>query len=220
MTSISVYGYENQMLIVPTTISIRGKGAVWVRGNIALLVVNKQIYHEAIQIVYGTSTFTIDVRYNAITFAYQWILPSGLVPKTTLVFPDRFAERNLAFIRRYQIRVHVVDGYTGMIKYNISGRSPLADGVRDQVTKLASIIGNVSEIQHLQISLQDDYRGTENDQSVPSVLLPFFDLKNTHAVSLSGNITSDLQKRLLNRLTNAYTRNSLSRRPLELRDII
>ncbi len=207
-------------LVVPTTTQVQGKGTAWLRGSTAFLVVNKQIYFEAIKIMYGTSTFVIDVRYNAISFAYQWILPSGLVPKTTFVFPTKFAERNLALIRRYQIRVQLVDSYTGMIKYNISGHSPLVDGVRDQVAKLVSILGNVSKIHQLQICLQDDYHGTENGQSVPPVLLPFVGLKNTHIVSLSGNITPDLQKRLQDRLTNAYMKNSLFRLPLELREII
>lgn len=206
-------------LVVPTTTQVQGKGTAWLRGSTAFLAVNKQIYNEAITIMYGTSTFVIDVRYNGISFAYQWMLPSGLVPKTTFVFPTKFAERNFTLIRRYQIRVHLVHSYTGMIKYNISGRSPLADGVRDQVTKLVSILGNVCEIHQLQICLEDNYYGTEYNQSVPPVLLPFFGLKNTHAVSLSGNITPDLQKRLQDRLTNAYMKISLFRLPLELREI-
>ncbi len=186
MASISVYGYENQMLaaleepclenegkgdkrlsyhklphgstscpllrvpievrnniyqfVVPTTTQIIGKGAAWLRGSISLLAVNKQIHNEAIKMMYGTSTFVIDVNFDSITFVYQWVLPSGLVPETSLAFPDKFVQHNLALIRKYQIRIHVVDSYTGMTKYNIGGRSPLIGGVQGQVAKLARIL--------------------------------------------------------------------------------
>ncbi len=78
--------------ILPTTAHLKTKGTAWLRDNIALLATNKQIYAEAIKIMYGSSTFVIDVSYDSITFAYQWLLPSGLVPKTTLTFPQKFAE--------------------------------------------------------------------------------------------------------------------------------
>jgi len=57
--------------------------------------------------------------------------------------------------------VYVVDGYTGMIKYNTSGLSPLAGGVRGQVSRLVDTLKHVNEIHKLEIQLQDDNYGNE-----------------------------------------------------------
>ena len=199
----SVYSF-----VLPAAIEHSDKGTAWLRGSIAILATNKQIYHEAVEMMYGINTFIIDVGYDFVTFAYQWILPSGLVPKTTIALLEKFPKRNLALIRRYLIRVHMVDSYTGMIKYNVTSLSPLAVGVQSQVLKLVNTLQVASEIFRLQIHLVISEWNPELYLYGNIALSPFLGLKNVSAIFLSGRIPLDFQKKLRDCVTDACVTSS------------
>ena len=184
--------------LLPTTVPTKGNRYTWLPGNITLLAANQQIYHEAVAIMYGTSTFCLTLWCHFIEFS---------CPGLSVQFPERIASRNLALIRRYLI--HIPNNFGGLLY--------LAHAVRGQVAKLLDILGKASVIHQLQIHFQEDNYGGKRDQEV---LLPFLGLKNTQSVSLFGNIEPNLEMRLQKRLTNAYTKNSLPHLPLELRDAI
>ena len=202
--------------LLPTTVETGHKGIAWIRGNTAIMAANKQIYAEATTIVYGSSTFLLDVEWDCVTFAYQWLLPTGLVPKRTLAFPDSLTSRNVALFRKLHVRVHHVDSYTGMVKYNYSGHG-LTDGVRDQVAALCTLLRNLREITRLSIELRD---GSATVGLGQGVLEPFLTLKNTREVTVGGSLTPDYAEHISSRLNDAYTRNSFLRFPREIRDMI
>lgn len=202
--------------LLPRTVETGHKGTAWIRGNTAIMAANKQIYAEATAVMYGNSTFLLDIEWDRITFAYQWLLPTGLVPKRTLAFPDQLASRNVALIRRLHVRVHHVGSYTGMIKYNYGGHG-LTDGVRDQVAALCTLLNNLPEITKLSIELRD---GSAIAGLGQRVLEPFLMLKNTREVTVGGSLTPGYAEHILSRLNDAYTRNSFLRFPPEIRDMI
>ena len=174
---IHIYSY-----LLPATISHPTKGAVWQRGNTAVLATNRQIYQETITLLYGNSTFSIDVEWDSITFKYQWILPSGLVPTRTMKFPDDFAVRNVSLMRRLKIRAHHVDSYTGMVKYNYGGYG-LTDGLRGQVKDLCRVLEGAKELTRLEIELHD---GNKDIRLGQTLLDPFSQLPNVRQVILTG----------------------------------
>lgn len=168
--------------LLPTTLSHPSKGIVWRRGNVAILATNRQIYQETSKLLYGNNTFSIDVEWDSITFKYQWILPSGLVPTRTMKFPDDFVTRNVSLMKRFQIRVHYVDSYTGMVKYNYGGHG-LTDGLRSRVIDLCRVLEGVSELARLEIELRDENEDTELGQTL---LEPFLQLSNVRQLVISG----------------------------------
>lgn len=202
--------------LLPTTVDTGHKGIVWIRGNTAIIAVNKQIHAEATTIMYGSNTFVLDIEWCCTTFAYQWLLPTGLVPKRTIAFRDQLASRGMAFIRKLHVRVHHVDSYTGMAKYSYSGPG-LRDGVKDQVLALCTFLPNLPEITKLSIQFRDDGATAALGQAV---LEPFLTLKNTREVTVEGSITPEFAEYISSRLNDAYTRNSFLRLPREIRDMI
>ncbi|QIW98535.1 hypothetical protein AMS68_004053 [Peltaster fructicola] len=108
---------------------------VWVRGCTSLLAVCRQIHDEVAAMIYGHSTFLLFVTYSGITFRFRWLLPSGLAPSRGYPFLELMPEKYLKLVRKVVIHVDHVDSYTGMIKFNISGRG-LVDGLRKQVSRL------------------------------------------------------------------------------------
>ncbi|MCJ1254863.1 hypothetical protein MMC24_002679 [Lignoscripta atroalba] len=246
MTSISVYGYDQQILgygssdeeskscqdvgslrlaeaatqcfllqlplelrehiyrcILPRTIDTGTKGIAWLRGTTSILATSKQIHSEAAKIFYANNTFVLDVVWDCSTFVYQWLLPSGLIPKHTMAFPDHFSPRNRALMRKFYIRVHHVDSYTGMVKYNYGGHG-LIDGTRDQVRFLCQTLRSLASIHSLHIHLQDDSTtSTAPNDSAQTMLEPFLDLKNTLRISTSGSITPAFSQKLHALLTDA-----------------
>ncbi|MCJ1374561.1 hypothetical protein MMC20_005793 [Loxospora ochrophaea] len=207
--------------LLPTTTSTP-KDIAWLRGNITILAANSQIYSEALPLMYSNATFVIDVAWDCITFAYQWLLPSGLIPSERMPFP--LSPRHLPLTRRFRIRIHHVDSYTGMVKYNYSGRG-LTNGLKDQVSTLCTVLSSLPEIHTLHIHLQDDNPPTTSATSTDHLLTPFLTLHNTRTVSLSSSPPSLASSRpifttLSTRLQNSYHKTSLLRLPPELRAMI
>ena len=121
-------------------------------------------------------------------------------------------------MRKVYIRIHQVDSYTGMIKYNYSNPEILARGLRSQISLLCSLLNKSYEIRELLIS----YHGgdEESHKVLPLAMEPFWQLMNTKIVTVKdlGRINESLRIRLQDHLMNAYTKNSLMRLPLELRE--
>ena len=205
--------------ILPSTTNTPDRGIVWRRATAALWATNRQIYNECISLLYGKPTFLIDVRFDKIEFLYQWVLlQSSLVPKRVFNFPDPFATRNRPLMRKFHVRVHQIDSYTGMIKHNYSNPEILARGLRCQVKILCAFLNDMQEIRKLVIS----YHGgdEESQKFLPLVLDPFWQLKKIRVVTVEdlGRDNEALRISLWNHLTDAYTKNSLLRLPLELRE--
>ena len=204
-------------LVLSHTVDTGPRGIAWIRGHCALLATCRSLYNEGIRLIYGSNIFVIDVVWDGIFLAYQWLLPTGLIPKRTLTFPGKLAPRNVLQIRQLLLRVRHVDNYTGMVKHNFGGPG-LHEGLRLQVEHLCqSTLQDMQEITHLTVHFQNDSHAQSIDQHI---LKPLLKLRKTRTITFSGSITSDFQHLLKTRLTNAYTRNSLLRLPHEVRTLI
>ena len=213
---IHIYSY-----VLPSTMIYPGCGIVWLRATTALLAVNRQVYKECIRLIYGNPTFLIDVRYDKVEFLHQWTLSQGqnqLISKRVFNFPGPIAARNRPFMRKFHVRIHQVDGYTGMIKYNYSNPEILARGLRCQVNIFCAFLKEMYEVRDLRIS----YHGgdSEGHAFLPLVMEPFWQLKTTKTVTVEDPLRANevLRSKLQQYLTDTYTRNSLMRLPLELRE--
>jgi hypothetical protein len=121
----------------------------WRRGNTSLFAVCRQLHDECADMVYGSNTFLLGVTFSNITFRFRYLLPSGMAPQREYAFLELMPARYLCRLRRVFISVDHVDSYTGMIKYNVSGKG-LVHGIRRQVLKL------VCALQPPVASHQDD----------------------------------------------------------------
>ena len=209
-----IYSY-----VLPGTSEHLFRGIIWTRATAAIWATNQQIYRECINLIYGNSTFLIDVRYDKVEFLYQWILPQNpLVPKRVFNFPHPIALRNQPLMRKFHVRIHQVDSYTGMIKYNYSNPELLFRGLRSQVSMLCSLLQEMHEIREFRIT----YEGGDEASHIflPLVMDPFWHLKKTKKVTVKdpGRVNESLRKKLQEHLTDAYTKNSLMQLPLELRE--
>ena len=204
-------------MVLPHTTDVGTRGIAWVRGQCAILATSRRIFNEGIRIMYGRNTFVIDVVWDGVTFAYQWILPTGLIPKRTFAFPEKLAKRNVSYIRKLLIRIHHVDNYTGMIKHNFSGPG-LRQGLRLRVQKLCQeTLQDMYEISHLHIHFQNDSHKMSVDRQI---LEPLMQLTKTRTLQLTGSVTPSVQRALQAQLSDAYSRNSIFYLPLEIRERI
>lgn len=175
-----IYSY-----LLPTTDSHPSKGLVWRRGTIAILATNSQIYQETSTLLYGHNTFSINIEWDSITFKYQWILPSGLVPTRTMKFPDDFAARNVALMTRFRVSVHHIHSYTGMVKYNYGGPG-LTDGLRSRVVDICRVLKGAEELMRLEVELRDEHGDPERGRTL---LEPFLRLDNVRRLIMTGGST-------------------------------
>ena len=202
---IHIYSY-----VLPGITEHRFRGIIWTRATAAIWATNRQIHRECVNLIYGNSTFLIDVGYDKVEFLYQWILPqNSLVPKRVFNFPHPIAASNRPLMRKFHVRIHQVDSYTGMIKYNYSNPEVLSRGFRSQVSMLCSLLYEMHEIRDFRIS----YEGGDEDSHklLPLVMDPFWRLKNTKKVAVKdpGRVNELIRKKLQEHLTDAYAKNSL-----------
>lgn len=213
-----IYSY-----VLPSTTDHPDRGIIWIRATAAIWTTNRQIYEECIRLMYSNPTFLIDVKDRKIQFLYQWIDPqTSLIPKRTFNFPDLIATRNQPLMRKFHIRVHDFGSCAGMIEYEYSNFKISTSNLIRQVIILCAFLKELHEIRELRISYhQGDEEGDgESHALIPLVIEPFWQLKNTTTVAVQGpwRTHEALRVKLQDILTNAYTKNSSLRLPLELRE--
>jgi hypothetical protein len=147
---------NNSNMNVPSNIA-------WRRGNTSLFAVCRQLHDECADMVYGSNTFLLGVTFSNITFRFRYLLPSGMAPQREYAFLELMPARYLRRLRRVFISVDHVDSYTGMIKYNVSGKG-LVHGIRRQVLKL------VCALQPMAISHEDEGCEIATTEEEPSRL--------------------------------------------------
>jgi hypothetical protein len=125
---------------------------IWRRGNINLMLTNRQICDECRNILYGSNTFVIDISFDGIKFRYRWLLPSGLAPNRAYGFFEQFPPNNISRMRHLIVNVIHVDSYTGMIKYNCGGRG-LTDGLRLRVESFVEALSTAQSLRSVRVRL-------------------------------------------------------------------
>lgn len=176
---------------------------VWLRGETALLRTCRQIHEEAMDLLYGASTFVVWITYSKIDFLYQWAIPSGLIPKIVRPLLEHFTADQFRRMRRLIVNVEHVDSYMGMIKYNCGGAGLVA-GIRLQVQRFVDALNATPTLTSLRVSLTADLgihteirrvkvHCVERDRNTAisqTVLDPFADLDRVANVEIAGEVES------------------------------
>lgn len=195
---------------------------VWQRGNTTLLRVCRQLHEECAELLYGGNTILLFLTYAGIKWRYRFLLASGSAPTTHKDFLDLMPKRYMRLLKRVVVNVDHVDSYTGMIKFNVSGRG-LAYGLRQQVQKLVNVLkpdvgggdddddrdGNSAESRHLsslriRVSTSnaiaealDRTRGEPKVSDDLTVILePLRQLYGVHEAVVTGAVTPDFAAEL------------------------
>ncbi|KAK8257483.1 hypothetical protein IWZ00DRAFT_14057 [Phyllosticta capitalensis] len=184
-------------------------GLVWQRSDIGLLSANRQISEECLDCLYGDNTFVIECGYSKIEFRFRTILPGNhnLAPSRTYSFLDHFSQRNIQRIRHFVVYVERVDSYTGMIKYNCSGRG-LTDRTREQVRRLVECLryGTLQKVDVRFVNLERSWQMQE-------VLRPLVLLRGVRQAIVSGGLKPEFAKYLQDKMMETGDRIGGERSP-------
>ncbi|KAL8946542.1 MAG: hypothetical protein Q9222_007078 [Ikaeria aurantiellina] len=179
--------------LVPTTINHSKKGIYWIRGTTSLLSTCKRVHDEAALLMYSRATFDIRVDWDCITFNCKWLLPSGLIPRTTYAFPDKIGRKYKPLIRNINVHIFHVDSYAGMIKYNHGNFGSLIFGLKNQVEDLVGALKTMTDLRNIHVDFHD---GSNTPGSDGIVLESLLDLHDIHSVTASGDISPEVCQRL------------------------
>ncbi|KAK5107080.1 hypothetical protein LTR62_001864 [Meristemomyces frigidus] len=113
---------------------------VWLRGQMSILSVCRQLHTECTELVYSRNTFLLFLTYSRIDWRYRFLLPTGMAPTKTFPFLEVVPERYRRLVKRVVVNVDHVDAYTGMTKFNVGGKG-LVWGLRRQVQRLVLTLG-------------------------------------------------------------------------------
>lgn len=154
----------------PLMNSRKPSNIVWQRGNVSLFSVCRQLHDECAELVYGSNTFLLFVTYAAITFRFRWLLPSGLAPSRSYDFLELLPDRYMRMIKKVVVHVDHVDSYTGMIKFNVSGRG-LTQGLKQQVQRLVNVLKPMEDETRREEIGDDEAGGQVGRHSIEERLL-------------------------------------------------
>jgi hypothetical protein len=149
----------------------------WRRGNTSLFAVCKQLHEECADMVYGNNTFMLGVTFSNITFRFRFLLPSGMAPKREYNFLELMPARYMRRLRRVLVCVDHVDSYTGMIKYNVSGKG-LMHGLRRQVLRLVCALQPMDEGK-------DDGNDVDSSEECPGLARVMIKISSGNSVTQS-----------------------------------
>ena len=197
-----------------------GHSVIWQRGNTSVFCVCKQLHDECAELLYGTNAFLLIVSYTGITFQFRWLLRSGLAPSRSHPFLKLLPERYMKLIRRVLVTVELVDSYTGMIKYNMTGSKGLTHGLTRQVQRLVCALEGSGGTQNderqrlarMQIQVTDrnsaldvkrfraSETGSQDAKDVEQILLPFGTLWGIEFASVSGSVADEFATSLADQM--------------------
>ncbi|KAK4895047.1 hypothetical protein LTR27_006914 [Elasticomyces elasticus] len=213
---------EAQGLVLPNTPptnngNSNSSNIVWYRGHTRLFEVCQQLHSECADLVYGTNTFLLFLTYEGIKWRYRWLLPSGQAPMRNYPFLDLMPPHYMRLVKRVIVHIDLVDGYTGMIKYNVSGQG-LVHGLRRQVQRLVSALKpgedeEKRELTRLAVRVSNSAMSdTANrkrqsgkivdasEEDLETVLQPFRQLFGVRDASVTGAETAEYARELEGRL--------------------
>lgn len=156
----------------------------WTRGSTSLLHTCKVFHAEAAHAMYGRSHFTVNIAWDTITFEYRylWAHP-GSARRRSYDFPRCFGEQYLSLIQTLVVKIHIVDNYLGMIKYNHQNPAGLLYGYRTQVERFCTVLERLPHLKRLAIWFRDD---TMTPGSARAVLAPLSDCRAARTSSSAG----------------------------------
>ncbi|KAL8776452.1 MAG: hypothetical protein Q9213_008269 [Squamulea squamosa] len=160
------------------------KFTAWIRGTTALLRTCKVLHTEAAHLMYSRANFAIHIGWNSVKFEFQylWAWP-GATRRRPYDFPQCFGEQYLPLIRNLTIKIHIVDCYLGMIKYNHSNPAGLLHGYRTQVEHLCNVLEKLPHLKRLRIWFRDDSATPGSAQAVLSPLSRIRTARTTSTLS-------------------------------------
>lgn len=213
-------------MVIPAPGERRGPThVVWRRGNVHLLSVCRQIHDECADLLYGSNTFLLFVTYSGITFRFSWLLKSGFAPNRRYNFLELLPKKYLCLLRRVIVNVDHVDNYTGMIKFNVSGKG-LTAGLKRQCQRLVnalqppSLAGDGGEAESSaerrltrvtirvsngnsvvdQLKSESSARqregGSKVNEDLEEMLEPFSDLRGVREVAINGAVNESYARSL------------------------
>ena len=142
------------LYLLPCTIPSPEKHIVWLRGNTSMMLVCRQMYEECRGLMYGRNWFLIDIHYDRLIFNYQWLIVTDvsmanygrnlgpeyktepccheLIPSRKFDFISHFSTETRALMKKFVVRMNLIDSYEGMIKHNISTDRKLRIGLAEK----------------------------------------------------------------------------------------
>lgn len=167
--------------LLPTTINRPMTGTHWIPGTTALLAVSKQIHDEAASLLYGRATFTLEVLGRVgVVFKYK----GQRRPWKWYSFPSIIGQSYCRFIRKIHISVVYFEGLFHF----------LAVRLRNCVRSLSAFLKTLPNIR-VKIRWVNDAclipPGRDEE-----ILEPFLSLESVRSVSIEGQMSASLQRRL------------------------
>ena len=187
----------------------------WNRGHVSILGTNKQIYLEAVALLYGTNTFLLIVRDDCIHWVYRTFTSPDDIDGTVHHVPINHAcpkamtPKNISRIRRLSVQIwppEIGDGRKRLTdSQNTSYANPHEGFLRvmeGQISVLLTVLRQMKEIQDLDIGLwllpRERHKGYAR-----TLLSPLMSLINVRNIDLYGTMSPEFDQEITDHFRNS-----------------
>lgn len=192
----------------------------WTSGSVTILRASRQIYAEAIAVLFAKVTFHIRIEQDCVLFIKTYHYSDGRILKVPLsvryAFPEALG-RNLWRVQRVAIQIEM--GIMNVWGFIVNTRTDLKtmdqlNAYQGQMEMLCISLRRMERIRLLHICA--------SGLPVPAILIlrPLTQLSHVDTVSWEGNVPEELRQATVKRIENSWARNSFLRLPPEVRNMV
>jgi len=190
----------------------------WISGSVTFLGASRQVYAEAIAVLFAHITFHIRVERDCVLFIKTYHFLDGRILKVPLsvryAFPEALG-RNLWRVQRVAIQIKMgimnVGGFIVNTRIDLKAMDQL-NAYQGQMEMLCVSLRRIERIRLLHICVSG------LPQPAILILRPLGQLSNVQTVSWEGNVAEELRLATVKRIENSWERNSFLRLPPEVRE--
>ncbi len=176
----------------------------WISGSVSILRANRQVYAEAIAVLFANVTFHIRVERDCVLFIKTYHFLDGRILKVPLsvryAFPEALG-RNLWRVQRVAIQIKMgimnVGGFIVNTRIDLKAMNQL-NAYQGQMEMLCVSLRRIERIRLLHICVSG------LPQPAILILRPLGQLSNVQTVSWEGNVAEELRLAMVKQIENSW----------------
>jgi len=176
----------------------------WISGNVTVLRASRQVYAEAIAVLFANVTFHIRVERDCVLFIKTYHFLDGRILKVPLsvryAFPEALG-RNLWRVQRVAIQIKMgivnVGGFIVNTRIDLKAMDQL-NAYQGQMEMLCVSLRRIERIRLLHICVSG------LPQPAILILRPLGQLSNVQTVSWEGNVAEELRLAMVKQIENSW----------------
>ena len=168
------------------------ENSIWIAGNINVMLVCRQVYHDCVAILYGKNVISISIGPAINRFIFRKRLSSGGTVRGSILFPRNFPTQFKYILEQLELDIHLRDTLPMGREEMIKGYGKKMAANLQLLAK--EVLSGIVDLRELKINVS--YATNYEKAQALSVLLPLANLRNVKKLSIEGIVDEEVKEHL------------------------